>query len=65
MVNKLPKLIKFIYRNKERVWVRVIKFKNNYQYGYIDNIPISKTIKFNQYIKVHKQKVVDTIIFIS
>ena len=59
MVNKI-KLIKFIYRNKERLWLRVVKFENNYYYGYIDNIPISKGIKFNQYIKVHKNKVVDT-----
>ena len=44
MVNKI-KLIKFIYRNKERLWLRVVKFENNYYYGYIDNIPISKTIK--------------------
>ena len=44
MVNKI-KLIKFIYRNVERLWLRVVKFENNYYYGYIDNIPISKTIK--------------------
>ena len=59
MVNKLPKLIKFIYRNVERLWLRVVKFENNYQQGYIDNKPISKNIKYNQYIKVHKQKVVE------
>jgi len=59
MVNKI-KLIKFIYRNKERLWLRVVKFENNYYYGYIDKIPISKAIKKDQYIKVHKQKVVDT-----
>ena len=59
MVNKI-KLIKFIYRNKERLWLRVVKFENNYYYGYIDNKPISKAIKNNQYIRVHKQKVVDT-----
>ena len=58
MVNKI-KLIKFIYRNKERLWLKVHKFENNYYYGYIDNIPISKTIKYNQYIKVHKNKVVE------
>ena len=59
MVNKIPKFIKFSFRNKERIFVRVHKFEHNYDYGYIDNIPIPKTIKFNQYIKVHKQKVVD------
>ena len=59
MVNKI-KLIKFIYRNTERLWLRVVKFENNYYYGYIDNIPISKGIKYNQYIRVHKNKVLDT-----
>ena len=59
MVNKLPKFIKFNYRNIERLWVRVVKFENNYYYGYIDNKPIPKSIKHNQYIKVHKQKVVE------
>ena len=58
MVNKI-KLIKFIYRNKERLWLRVVKFENNYYYGYIDNIPISKGIKQYQYIRVHKNKVLE------
>ena len=56
---KIPKLIKFIYRNKERLWLRVVKFENNYYYGYIDNIPISKGIKKYQYIRVHKNKVLE------
>ena len=60
MVNKLPEYIKFNYRNIERLWVHVVKFENNYYYGYIDNKPISKSIKYNQYIKVHKQKILDT-----
>ena len=60
MINITPKFIRFNYRNVERLWVRVEKIENNYYYGYIDNKPISKSIKYNQYIKVHKQKVVDT-----
>ena len=39
---------------------KVHKYENNYYFGYIDNIPISKTIKYNQYIKVHKNKVVES-----
>ena len=27
---KTPKVIKFIYRNKERSWLKVDKFENNY-----------------------------------
>ena len=60
MVNKLPKYIKFIYRNKERLWLKVHKYENNYYFGYIDNIPISKTIKYGQYIRVHKNKILDS-----
>ena len=60
MVNKLPKFIKFNYRNRERLWLRVDKYEGNYYYGYIDNKPISKTIKFNQYIRVYKNKVLDS-----
>ena len=44
----------------ERLWLRVVKLENNYYYGYIDNKPVSKGIKKDQCIKVHKQKVVDT-----
>ena len=55
MVNKLPKYIKFNYRNKERLWVKDEKIENNYYYGYIDNKPISTNIKYNQYFKVQKK----------
>ena len=54
-----PKYIKFNYRNKERVWLRVEKIQNNYYYGYIDNIPISKTLKYKQYIRIHKKNVLE------
>ena len=60
MVNTIPKFIKFNYRNIERIWVRVHKFENNYYYGYIDNKPISKGITYGQYIRVHKNKIVET-----
>ena len=56
----VPKYIKFNYRNKERVWVRVVKIEGSYYYGYIDNIPISKGLKYKQYMRVHKNKIIDT-----
>ena len=59
MVNQLPKFIKFNDRNIEIIWVRVHKFENNYYYGYIDNKPISKGIIKDQYIRVHKNKVLE------
>ncbi len=54
-----PKYIKFNYRNKERVWVRVEKIQNNYYFGYIDNIPISKGLKYKQYMRIHKNKIIE------
>ena len=56
----VPKYIKFNYRNKERVWVKVEKIQNKYYYGYIDNIPISKGLKYKQYMRIHKNKIIDT-----
>ena len=59
MVNQLPKYIKFNYRNVERVWVKVHKIESNYYYGYIDNIPISKGLKYKQYMRIHKNKIIE------
>ena len=56
----IPKYIKFNYRNVERVWVKVHKIEGNYYFGYIDNIPISKGLKYKQYIRIHKNKILDT-----
>ena len=57
---KTPKVIKFIYRNKERLWLRVDMFENNYYYGYVDSKPISKGITYNHYANVHKNNVLET-----
>ena len=57
---KTPKVIKFIYKNKEGLWLRVDMFENNYYYGYVDSKPISTYITYNRYINVHKNKVVET-----
>jgi hypothetical protein len=35
------------------------KFQNNYYYGYIDNIPISKSLKYKQYMRIHKNKIIE------
>ena len=56
----IPKFVKFSYRNKELLWLKVDKFEDNYYCGYVDNKPISTGIKYKQYIKIHKGKVVDT-----
>ena len=56
-----PKFIKFNYRNVERVWLRIVKYENNYYYGYIDSIPISKTLKYKQYMRIHKNRLIEMI----
>ena len=48
---KTPKAIICIYINKERLWLKVDKFKNNSYCGYIDSTPISKGITHNQCVK--------------
>ena len=53
------KFVKFIYNNRERLWLKVDKFENNYYYGWIDNKPLSVGIKYKDYVKVHKNKVVE------
>jgi len=60
MVNKIPKFIKLIYRNRERLWLRVVKVEGNFYLGHIDNIPVSKAIQKGQYVKVNKNKVIDS-----
>ena len=55
---KTPKVIEFIYR--KRLLLGVDMFENNYYYGYVDNKPISKGIAYNQHVKEHKNKVVET-----
>ena len=49
---KTSKSILFICRNKERLWLKVDKFENNYDYGYIDSKPRSK----RYYIQVVETK---------
>ena len=51
---KTSKAIKFIYINKERLWLKVDKFENNCYCVYIDSKPISKvlhTINMSEYTK--------------
>ena len=56
----IPKFVKISYRSKELLWLKVDKFENNYYSGYVDNKPLSKGIAYNQYIRIHKNRVVDT-----
>ena len=55
-----PKASKFIYRTKERLWLKVDRFENYYYCGNNDSTSMSKGITYNQDFKVHKSKVVET-----
>ena len=50
---KIPKFIKFSYRNKELLWLKLNKYENNYYYLYFIKKPLSKgiTINISKYIK--------------
>ena len=59
MRKKIPKFIKFIYKKKERLWVRVDKLENDIVYGKLANVPISSGIKFNDIVKIKLSNVID------
>ena len=61
MQKKMPKFVKFIYKKKERLWVRVNKLENNIFYGKVANNPITKGLKFNDLVKIKLSNVVDYI----
>ena len=60
---KHPKYIKYNYKNKEFIWVKVDKYdedKKEYQ-GTIDNIPVSKSLKKGDNVVVKINKIVGVI----
>ena len=59
MRKKIPKYSNFIYKKKERLWVRVDKLENDIVYGKVANNPISKELKFNDLVKIKLSNVVD------
>ena len=61
MRKKIPKFIKFIYKKREILWVRVDKLENDIVYGKVANNPISKGLKFNDLVKIKLSNVVDYI----
>ena len=54
-----PKYIKFAYRAKERLWLKVGKIEGSYIYGTVDSKPLSSGIKHGDVVKVHKNKVIE------
>jgi hypothetical protein len=61
MQKKVPKFVKFIYKKKERLWVRVNKLEKDIVYGSVANNPITKGLKFNDLVQIKLSNVVDYI----
>ena len=61
--SKHPKYIKYSYRNKEFILVKVDEYDadKNIYYGKIDNIPMSKYNKKGDNVKVNANKLVEII----
>jgi hypothetical protein len=59
-VSKHPKFIKFVWKNRERLWARVDDMKGNWYVATVDNKPISKGIRYGDTITIHKKKVIDS-----
>ncbi len=61
MTKKIPKFVKFSYKKKERLWVRVVKLENDTVHGRVANNPITKGLKFNDLVKIKLSNVIDYI----
>ena len=58
-MNKIPKFVKFRYKNRERLWLKVEKVTDKYYIGTVANDPIEKGLKFGDKRKVLKTEIVD------
>ena len=61
MPKKISKIVKFKYKKKERLWVRVVKLENDTVHGRVANNPITKGLKFNDLVKIKLSNVIDYI----
>jgi uncharacterized protein YegJ (DUF2314 family) len=55
--------MKYCYKKKEELWVRVVKFENGHYYGTIRDAPISKDIKIGASVRVKENRVIDSKMF--
>ena len=59
MYKKKPKYVKFIYRIKERLWLKVDRVEGNYIYGTLDSKPVSSSKKLGDEMKVNVNNVIE------
>ena len=58
-MNKIPKFIKFRYKNRERLWLQVEKVTDKYYIGPVANNPIEKGLKFGDRRRTLKTSIFD------
>ena len=58
-MSKIPKFIKFRYKNKERLWLKVEKVTDKYYIGAVANDPIEKGLKFGDRRRILKTSIFD------
>ena len=55
----MPRYVKFSYKHRERLWVKVDRIEGNYYIGTLANYPITKGLKFGDTVKIDINKVID------
>ena len=55
-----PKFNKFVYKNTEGLWAKVVDVKGNWYVATVANNPISEGIRYGDTITIHKNKVIDS-----
>ena len=59
-MSKHPDFIKFVCRNRERLWARVVDVKGTWYVATVANNPISTGIRYGDTITIHKNKIIDS-----
>ena len=54
-----PKYIKFVYRAKERLWLKVVKIDGNWIHGTVASKPLTVGIKYGDAMKININKVIE------
>ncbi len=61
MPKNIPTIVKFMYKKKERLWVKVDKLEKDIVFDKLANNPISTGLTFNDLVKLKLSSVIDYI----
>ena len=59
-MNRIPKFVKFRYKSRERLWLKVEKVTDKSYIGAVANDPTEKGLKFGDHRRVLKTNIFDT-----